>query len=78
MLAIHPQPHLPSHHAEHHAVERIVVPTTSMAHSAYGALVSDIHQSAERSLIIRGGGGTRDPWENIDCDQIVVPMPNSA
>jgi N-methylhydantoinase A len=45
---------------------RIVVPATSMAHSAYGALASDIHQSAERSLLIRGGGGSRDPWEGID------------
>jgi N-methylhydantoinase A len=45
---------------------RIVIPATSMAHSAYGALASDIHQSAERSLLIRGGGGSRDPWEGID------------
>ena len=33
-------------------VPRILVPATSMAHSAYGALASDIHQSAERSLVI--------------------------
>ncbi len=30
-------------------VQKIVVPATSMAHSAYGALASDIHQTAERS-----------------------------
>jgi N-methylhydantoinase A len=49
---------------------RIVVPATSMAHSAYGALASDIHQSAERSLLIRGGGGSRDPWEGIDSGAV--------
>ena len=47
-------------------VPKIVVPATSMAHSAYGALASDIHESAERSLLMRGGGGTRDPWEGLD------------
>ncbi len=47
-------------------VPKIVVPATSMAHSAYGALASDIHESAERSLLMRGGGGTRDPWEGVD------------
>ena len=40
-------------------VPRIVIPATSMAHSAYGALASDIHQSAERSLLMRGGGAPR-------------------
>ncbi|MGH6961168.1 MAG: hydantoinase/oxoprolinase family protein, partial [Dongiaceae bacterium] len=30
-------------------VKKIIVPATSMAHSAYGALASDIHQTAERS-----------------------------
>ncbi len=30
-------------------VRKIIVPATSMAHSAYGALASDIHQSVERS-----------------------------
>jgi N-methylhydantoinase A len=43
-------------------VPRIVIPATSMVHSAYGALASDIHQSAERSAIMRGGGGSADPW----------------
>ena len=47
-------------------VPKIVVPATSMAHSAYGALASDIHESAERSLLMRGGGGIRDPWEGVD------------
>ncbi|MFI5019803.1 MAG: hydantoinase/oxoprolinase family protein, partial [Dongiales bacterium] len=45
---------------------RIIIPATSMAHSAYGALASDIHQSSERSLLMRGGGGSRDLWEGID------------
>ena len=49
-------------------VPRILVPATSMAHSAYGALASDIQHSAEQSLLLRGGGGTRDPWDGLDCD----------
>jgi N-methylhydantoinase A len=48
-------------------VPRILIPATSMAHSAYGALASDIQQSAERSLVLRAGGGTRDPWDGLDC-----------
>ena len=51
-------------------VPRILVPATSMAHSAYGALASDIQQSAERSLVLRAGGGTRDPWEGLDYESI--------
>ena len=51
-------------------VPRILIPATSMAHSAYGALASDIQQSAERSLVLRGGGGTRDPWDGLDCAAI--------
>jgi N-methylhydantoinase A len=51
-------------------VPRILIPATSMAHSAYGALASDIQQSAERSLLLRAGGGTRDPWDGLDCDGI--------
>jgi len=51
-------------------VPRILIPATSMAHSAYGALASDIQQSAERSLVLRGGGGARDPWDGLDCDAI--------
>jgi N-methylhydantoinase A len=49
------------------AVPRILIPATSMAHSAYGALASDIQHSAEQSLLLRAGGGTRDPWEGLDC-----------
>jgi N-methylhydantoinase A len=41
-----------------------------MAHSAYGALASDIQQSAERSLVLRSGGGDRDPWDGLDCAAI--------
>lgn len=51
-------------------VPRILIPATSMAHSAYGALASDIQQSAERSLLVRAGGGTRDPWDSLDCEAI--------
>jgi N-methylhydantoinase A len=47
-------------------VARIVVPATSMAQSAYGAVASDIHHSAERSLIVRGGGGPLPGWHGID------------
>jgi N-methylhydantoinase A len=47
-------------------VPRIVVPATSMVHSAYGALASDVHQSAERSLMLHGGGGPREPSAGID------------
>src|SRR5207244_2967184 len=41
-----------------------------MAHSAYGALASDIHHSAERSLVMRGGGGAADPWDGLDPKSI--------
>jgi N-methylhydantoinase A len=51
-------------------VPRILIPATSMAHSAYGALASDIQQSAERSLVLRAGGGTRDPWDGLAYDSI--------
>jgi N-methylhydantoinase A len=47
-------------------VGRIVIPATSMVQSAYGALASDIHHSAERSLLLRGGGGPLEPWQGID------------
>jgi N-methylhydantoinase A len=47
-------------------VEKIVVPTTSMAQSAYGALASDIHHAAERSCLVRGGGGALAGWAGID------------
>lgn len=51
-------------------VPKIVVPATSMAHSAYGALASDNHQSAERSLLLRGGGGSREPMDGLDVAAI--------
>jgi N-methylhydantoinase A len=51
-------------------VPRILIPATSMAHSAYGALASDIQQSAERSLVLRAGGGERDPWDGLDYTAI--------
>ncbi|MGP0091982.1 MAG: hydantoinase/oxoprolinase family protein [Xanthobacteraceae bacterium] len=51
-------------------VPRILIPATSMAHSAYGALASDIQHSAERSLVLRAGGGVRDPWDGLDCDSV--------
>jgi N-methylhydantoinase A len=51
-------------------VRRIIVPTTSMVQSAYGALASDIHNSAERSYIVRGGGGPRAGWEGLDADEL--------
>ena len=51
-------------------VPRILIPATSMAHSAYGALASDIQHSAERSLVLRAGGGERDPWDGLDCGAI--------
>lgn len=47
-------------------VQRIVVPATSMVHSAYGAVASDIHQTFERSLLLHGGGGDLPPWQGLD------------
>src|SRR5262249_40925147 len=44
----------------------ILVPPTSMVHSAFGAVASDIHQASERSVLLRGGGAGREPWEGID------------
>jgi N-methylhydantoinase A len=38
-------------------VREIVVAATSMVQSAFGALASDIQHSAERSLLLSGGGG---------------------
>ncbi len=51
-------------------VPKIVVPVTSMAHSAYGALASDINHSAERSLLMRGGGGDRPLSAGLDPERI--------
>lgn len=47
-------------------VPKILVPATSMVQSAYGAVASDVHHSAERSLVLRGGGFGREPWEGLD------------
>lgn len=47
-------------------VKRIIVPATSMVHSAYGAVASDIHETAERSVLLRGGGGDLPPWQGFD------------
>jgi N-methylhydantoinase A len=47
-------------------VSRIVVPATSMVQSAYGALASDVHHSAERSYLVRGGGGELPLATGID------------
>lgn len=51
-------------------VQRIVVPAMSMAQSAYGALASDVQVSAEQSVLVRGGGGERDPWAGMDVDTL--------
>jgi N-methylhydantoinase A len=51
-------------------VDHIVVPSTSMVQSAYGALASDLHHSAERSFLLRGGGGPAEPWEGIDVEEL--------
>src|SRR5699024_6166268 len=42
-------------------VGTILVPATSMAHSAYGALAADIYRSAERSVSYKSNPGTHDP-----------------
>ena len=45
-------------------IQRIVVPTTSMVHSAYGGLASDTLYCAERSRVLQGdasGGGLSEP-----------------
>ena len=51
-------------------VEKIVVPTTSMAQSAYGALASDIQHTAERSCVVRGGGGPLPGWTGIEPEAL--------
>jgi N-methylhydantoinase A len=47
-------------------VPKMVVPVTSMAHSAYGALAADVQYSRERSMLMRGGGGPRKLSEGLD------------
>jgi N-methylhydantoinase A len=51
-------------------VPRMVVPVTSMAHSAYGALAADLQFSAERALLMRGGGGAREASEGLDAGRV--------
>jgi N-methylhydantoinase A len=51
-------------------VRAILVPATSMAHSAYGALSADIHHNAERSEVFRTTPGNLRPWEELDLDPI--------
>jgi N-methylhydantoinase A len=47
-------------------VGTILVPATSMAHSAYGALAADIYHSAERSVSYKSNPGTHDPSSDFD------------
>jgi N-methylhydantoinase A len=51
-------------------VPEIVVPVTSMAHSAYGALAADVQFSADRSLLMRGGGGPAPLWQGLNAEMI--------
>lgn len=51
-------------------VNSILVPATSMAHSAYGALSADIHHNAERSEVFRSTPGSIAPWEEFDVAEI--------
>lgn len=53
-------------------VPKIVVPVTSMAHSAYGALAADLQFSSERALLMRGGGGARPLSEGLDVGHILT------
>lgn len=48
-------------------VQAILVPATSMAHSAYGALSADIHHTVERSKGFRSRPGSETPWEAFDA-----------
>lgn len=51
-------------------VPKMIVPVTSMAHSAYGALAADVQYSRERSMLMRGGGGPRPLSEGLDTAMI--------
>ena len=51
-------------------VRQIVVPATSMAQSAYGAMASDVHISAERSPMLRGATFPAEPWDGIDAAEV--------
>lgn len=47
-------------------VGTILIPATSMAHSAYGALAADIRHSAERSVSFRSAPGSAHPATDFD------------
>ena len=51
-------------------VGTILVPATSMAHSAYGALAADIHHSAERSVSFRSAPGNSEPANDFDAAEL--------
>jgi N-methylhydantoinase A len=51
-------------------VPKIVIPATSMVQSAYGALASDVLHTAELSVMLRGGGGPRAAWDDIDGEVV--------
>ena len=51
-------------------VKAILIPATSMAHSAYGALSADIHHTAERSIVMRSFPGNSAPWEEFSLEKI--------
>jgi N-methylhydantoinase A len=40
------------------------------AHSAYGALAADVQFSADRSLLMRGGGGPAPLWQGLNAEMI--------
>lgn len=51
-------------------VRKMIVPATSMAHSAFGALVADVQHIEERAILMRGGGGMKPLEEGLDADLI--------
>lgn len=57
-------------------VPKVIVPVTSMAHSAYGALAADLQFSTESALLMRGGGGPRPLHEGLDVAGIKAAYAN--
>ncbi|MGN8118422.1 hydantoinase/oxoprolinase family protein [Labrys sp. 22185] len=53
-------------------VPKMVVPVTSMAHSAYGALAADLQFAVEKSLLMRAGGGSRAPADGLVASEIAT------
>lgn len=53
-------------------VPKMVVPVTSMAHSAYGALAADLQFAVEKSLLMRAGGGSRAPTDGLVASEIAA------